>query len=80
MEIRHATPEDFDLAFDYIEKLWTYNTYDKSVIKKVYKEVLDNENDFAFSFLMRVSRWASAMEPFSIHSGFLVKPVMFPAL
>ncbi|MDF2838514.1 MAG: hypothetical protein K0S60_217, partial [Evtepia sp.] len=26
MEIRTATMEDFDLAFDYIEKLWTYNT------------------------------------------------------
>lgn len=48
MEIRNATAEDFDLAFDYIEKLWTYNTYDKAVIEKVYKEVLNNENDFAF--------------------------------
>jgi GNAT superfamily N-acetyltransferase len=48
MEIRHATPEDFELAFDYIEKLWTYNSYDRAVIAKVYREVLDNENDFAF--------------------------------
>lgn len=48
MEIRNATIEDFDLAFDYIEKLWTYNTYDKEVIRKVYSEVLANENDFAF--------------------------------
>ncbi len=48
MEIKHATVDDFDLAFDYIEKLWTYNTYDKTVIEKVYREVLENENDFAF--------------------------------
>ena len=48
MEIKHATLEDFDLAFDYIEKLWTYNTYDRAVIDKVYREVLANENDFAF--------------------------------
>ncbi len=48
MEIRHAKPEDFDIAFDYIEKIWTYNTYDRAVIEKVYKEVLENDNDFAF--------------------------------
>ena len=48
MEIRNATMEDFDLAFDYIEKLWTANTYDKEVIRKVYKEVLEKEDDFAF--------------------------------
>jgi len=48
MEIRNATLDDFDLAFDYIEKLWTYNTYDKAVIEKVYREVLENEKDFAF--------------------------------
>lgn len=49
--IRNATMEDFDTAFDFIEKLWTYNDYDKETIRKVYKEVLDNESDFAF-FLM----------------------------
>ena len=48
MGIRNATKEDFELAFGYIEKLWTYNTYDRDVIKKVYDEVLENENDFAF--------------------------------
>jgi GNAT superfamily N-acetyltransferase len=48
MEIRNATAEDFNLAFDYIEKLWTYNTYDKEVIRKVYRDVLANDNDFAF--------------------------------
>ena len=49
--IRKATEKDFDTAFDFIEKLWTYNDYDKKTISKVYKEVLDNDNDFAF-FLM----------------------------
>lgn len=48
MEIINATVEDFNLAFDYIEKLWTYNTYDKEVIRKVYNDVLANNNDFAF--------------------------------
>ena len=49
--IRNATTEDFDMAFDYIEKLWTYNSYDRETIRKVYQEVLENDNDFAF-FLM----------------------------
>ena len=48
MEIRNATEENFDVAFDYIEKLWTYNTYDRERIRSVYKEVLENPNDFAF--------------------------------
>ena len=48
MEIKNATMEDFDLAFDYIEKLWTYNTYDKEVIRKVYKDVLEAKDTFAF--------------------------------
>ena len=26
MEFKTATMADFDVAFDYIEKLWTYNT------------------------------------------------------
>lgn len=51
MEFKTATMADFDVAFDYIEKLWTYNTYDKEVIRKVYADVLADENSFAF-FLM----------------------------
>jgi len=46
--IRNATLGDFDLAFDFIEQLWTANTYDKNVIHKVYREVLEDENAFAF--------------------------------
>lgn len=48
MEIRKATMEDFDIAFDYIENLWKYNTYDRETIRKVYSDVLENDNDFAF--------------------------------
>ena len=29
MKFKDATMEDYDVAFDYIVKLWTYNTYDK---------------------------------------------------
>lgn len=48
MEIRNATMDDFEIAFDYIEKLWETNVYDRDTIRKVYQEVLENENDFAF--------------------------------
>ena len=34
MEIRKAAAEDFDIVFDFIEKLWTYNTYDREEIRK----------------------------------------------
>lgn len=46
--IRNATEEDLDLVYDFIQELWTYNTYEKEVIAKVYREVIANENDFAF--------------------------------
>jgi GNAT superfamily N-acetyltransferase len=48
MEFRNAAAEDFDLAFDYIEKLWDYNTYDKETIRRVYQEVLDAKDAFIF--------------------------------
>ena len=34
--------EDFDAAFDFIEKLWSYNTYDKDEIKDIYRQVIDD--------------------------------------
>lgn len=55
MEFKTATMEDFDLAFDYIEKLFENNKKDREVIKKVYKEVLENEDNFAF-FLFEDSK------------------------
>ena len=48
MVIRNAADDDFDLAFDYIVNLWTYNNYDKEIIRDVYRNVLKNKNDFAF--------------------------------
>ena len=51
MYMKNAELTDFDVAFDYIEKLWTYNTYEKEPTRKVYEDVLADENSFAF-FLM----------------------------
>ena len=36
MTFRNATMDDFDIAFDFIEKIWTYNTYDRDEIRRVY--------------------------------------------
>lgn len=51
MYIKNATLEDFDSAFHFIEQLWDYNTYDKAEVRNVYKEVLHDDNSFAF-FIM----------------------------
>ena len=42
MKFKKATMEDFDAAFDFIEKLWSYNTYDKDEIKDIYRQVIDD--------------------------------------
>ena len=36
MKFRTAVTEDFETAFQYIQALWTYNTYDKEEIRTVY--------------------------------------------
>lgn len=69
MEIRKATAEDFDIVFDFIEKLWTYNTYDREEIRKVYMDVIDDERSFAFYYGMKAFAEACAMETILIHSG-----------
>lgn len=51
MYIKNASPEDFPIAFDYIEKIWTYNDYDRQQTQKVYEHILQKEDTFAF-FLM----------------------------
>ena len=56
MAFKMATLEDFDVAFSYIKKLWTYNTYDREEIFKVYQAVLNDENSFAF-FLVDEGRY-----------------------
>lgn len=48
MNFVDAKEEDFDEAFAFICKLWDYNTYDKETVRKVYKEVLDDADTFAF--------------------------------
>lgn len=48
IEFKKATMEDFDVAFDFVEKLWTYNTYDKDEVRKVYKKAIEDEDHFAF--------------------------------
>ena len=30
MQIKAATMEDYNIAFDYFEKLWTFNTYESA--------------------------------------------------
>lgn len=51
MEYKTATLDDFDVAFNYVEKLWTCNSYDRDTLFEVYKRVLDSQDSFAF-FLM----------------------------
>ena len=48
MKFKTAAKEDFDIAYDYIVKLWDYNTYNKDQLRPVYEEVIDDENAFAF--------------------------------
>ena len=51
MIIKPAESTDRDQAFEYICKIWTYNTYEKEPTLKVYDEVLNDPSSFAF-FLM----------------------------
>ena len=48
MRIRNAEKEDFAIAFDFIKKLWTYNTYDEVKTRVVYERVVDAQETFAF--------------------------------
>ena len=48
MEIKTANINDFDIAFKFIENLWDYNKYNKEEVKKIYNEVINNDNSFAF--------------------------------
>ncbi len=46
--LKEAEINDFDAAFQYIEKLWSYNTYERDEIFKIYQKVLDDDKSFAF--------------------------------
>lgn len=48
MKIKEATLMDYDKAFDFIEKLWDYNHYDKEAIQKIYEAILMDNRSFAF--------------------------------
>lgn len=45
---KKAGMEDYDIAFDFIEKLWATNTYDKEGLREVYRNVTEDKNSFAF--------------------------------
>lgn len=51
MEIKKASIEDFDTAFEFFCDLWYYNTYDKAEMKDIYKRVIADKNSF-FYFLV----------------------------
>ena len=51
MKFKTAAMEDFETVFHYIQALWTYNTYDKEEIRRVYERVIRDENSFAFFVL-----------------------------
>ena len=51
MKFKTAAMEDFETVFHYIQALWTYNTYDKEEIRRVYERVIRDENSFAFVVL-----------------------------
>ena len=40
MHYKNATMDDFDVAFDYIEKLWTSNTYVEDDTRQAYADGL----------------------------------------
>lgn len=48
MITKQATEQEFEQAFYFIERLWDYNVYDKEAVRNVYKEILADENSFAF--------------------------------
>lgn len=48
MQFVEAKSEDFDEAYSFICALWYKNIYDRETIRKVYEEVLADENTFCF--------------------------------
>ena len=74
MKIKNATIKDFDTAYEYIKKLWDYNTYDYETTKEVYEKVLQDENSFAF---FAIEDMDSAMEIIFRPSGCQGLPAMY---
>lgn len=48
MNVKSATLNEFDTAYQFITQLWDYNTYDKKELYEVYKKILDDSNSFSF--------------------------------
>lgn len=48
MHLKNVRLGDFDAVFDYVQKLWTYNTYDRDTVYKIFLEILDDPASFAF--------------------------------
>lgn len=48
MQFKTATMDDFDVAFQFIEQLWTYNIYDYNEVKEVYTRAITNSDVFVF--------------------------------
>ena len=78
MKIKNATIKDFDTAYEYIKKLWDYNTYDYETTKEVYEKVLQDENSFAFFQQKTMELFMdSAMEIIFRPSGCQGLPAMY---
>ena len=78
MKIKNATIKDFDTAYEYIKKLWDYNTYDYETTKEVYEKVLQDENSFAFFSIEDDGTFMdSAMEIIFRPSGCQGLPAMY---
>lgn len=78
MKIKNATIKDFDTAYEYIKKLWDYNTYDYETTKEVYEKVLQDENSFAFLQQKMMELFMdSAMEIIFRPSGCQGLPAMY---
>lgn len=54
--------------------------YDRDTIRKIYQEVLENENDFAFFCLMKEKSKAFVIELFLIRFGIQASLAMFQVL
>lgn len=48
MRFVNAAEGDFEIAFHFIQKLWSYNGYDRNTVQAVYRRVIRNPDSFAF--------------------------------
>lgn len=48
MNIKLATLNDFDIAYQFITQLWDYNTYDRDKLYEVYCQIIEDPNSFTY--------------------------------